>query len=140
VKWLMLLEGINDIGREATVPAEAVTADEIIGAYKQIIERAHTQGIGVIGCTLTPYEGAGYSRPNGEATRDAVNQWIRSSGAFEGVIDFDAAVRDPGHPGQFRKDYDSGDHLHPSAAGYKAMANAIDLTMLRRVVTSNTKK
>jgi lysophospholipase L1-like esterase len=89
---------------------------------------------------LTPYEGADYYSQDGEATRQAVNQWIRSSGAFEGVIDFDAAVRDPGRPGQFRKDYDSGDHLHPSAAGYKAMANAIDLTMLRRVVTSNTKK
>ena len=151
---LIVLEGINDIGwphmkpklpngtimKEAPFASELVTTQEVIMGLQQIIDRAHQHGISVFGGTLTPYEGADYYSEDGEATRQAVNQWIRSSGAFEGVIDFDAAVRDPGRPGQFRKDYDSGDHLHPSAAGYKAMANAIDLTMLRRVVTSNTKK
>ena len=127
VKWLMLLEGINDIGREVSVPAEAVTADEIIAAYKQIIERAHTHGIAVIGCTLTPYEGANYSRPNGEATRAAVNQWIRTSRAFDAVVDFDAATRDPQNPKKLRAEFDPGDHLHPNDAGYQAMADVIDL-------------
>jgi lysophospholipase L1-like esterase len=128
-KWLMLLEGINDIGREATVPAEAVTADELIGAYKQIIERAHTHGIMVIGCTLTPFEGANYYRDKGEATRDAVNQFIRTSGAFDAVVDFEAATRDPANPKHFRAEFDPGDHLHPNDAGYQAMADAINLSI-----------
>jgi lysophospholipase L1-like esterase len=102
--------------------------------------RAHQHGIRVFGATLTPYQGADYFSEDGEATRQAVNQWIRSSGAFEGVIDFDAAVRDPDRPSQFRESYQSGDHLHPSAAGYKAMANAVDLTMLRNGVSASPKK
>jgi len=129
VKWVMLLEGINDIGREATIPAEAVTAEELIGGYKQIIERAHTHGIKVIGCMLTPYEGANYSREKGEATREAVNTWIRTSGAFDAVVDFEAATRDPNNPKRIRADFDPGDHLHPNDAGYQAMANAVDLSI-----------
>ena len=105
-------------------------AQELIVGLQQIIERAHQHGIKVFGATLTPYEGADYYSEDGEATRQAVNQWIRTSGAFDGVFDFDAAVRDPKHPSQFREGYHSGDHLHPSAIGYEAMANAIDLTML----------
>lgn len=132
VKWVMLLEGINDIGREVAVPAEAVTADEIIGAYKQLIERAHTQGVKVIGCTLTPYEGAGYSRPNGEATRQAINTWIRTSKAFDAVVDFEAATRDPQAPTKLRAEFDPGDHLHPNDAGYQAMADAIDLKIFTK--------
>ena len=127
VKWVVVLEGINDIGREATVPAEAVTADELIGAYTQIIERAHTHGIKVIGATLTPYEGANYSRETGEAVREAVNKWIRTSGACDAVVDFEAATRDPANPKHIRPDFDPGDHLHPNDAGYQAMANAFDL-------------
>ena len=127
VSWVVVLEGINDIGREATVPAEAVTADELIGAYKQIIERAHTHGIKVVGATLTPYEGANYSRDTGEAVREAVNQWIRSSGACDAVVDFEAATRDPNNPKHIRADFDPGDHLHPNDAGYQAMASAFDL-------------
>jgi lysophospholipase L1-like esterase len=127
VKWLMLLEGINDIGRGATVPEEKVTADELIGAYKQIVERAHEHGIKVIGCTLTPYEGATYSREDGEAVREAVNQWTRTSGVYDGVVDFEAATRDTANPKRFRADFDPGDHLHPNNAGYEAMANAVDL-------------
>jgi lysophospholipase L1-like esterase len=129
VKWLMLLEGINDIGREATTPAEAVTADELIAAYKQIIERAHTHGILVIGCTLTPYEGANYHRETGETVREAVNSFIRTSGAFDAVVDFEAAARDPKNPKRFRAEFDPGDHLHPNDAGYQAMADAIDLSI-----------
>jgi lysophospholipase L1-like esterase len=129
VAWLMLLEGINDIGRAATVPAEAVTAEELIGAYQQIIERARTHGIRVIGCTLTPYEGATYSRENGEAIREALNTWIRTSGAFDAVVDFEAATRDPNNPKRIRADFDPGDHLHPNDAGYQAMADAIDLSI-----------
>ncbi|MGA3096869.1 MAG: SGNH/GDSL hydrolase family protein [Bryobacteraceae bacterium] len=127
VSWVVVLEGINDIGREATVPAEAVTADELIGAYKQIIERAHTHGIKVVGATLTPYEGASYSRETGEAVREALNQWIRSSGACDAVVDFEAATRDPANPKHIRADFDPGDHLHPNDAGYQAMADAFDL-------------
>jgi len=129
VKWLIVLEGINDIGRGATVPAEAVTAEDLIFGYKQIIERAHTHGIKVIGATLTPYEGASYSREEGEAVRQAVNTWIRSSGAYDAVVDFEAATRDPQNPKRFRPDLDPGDHLHPNDAGYQAMADAIDLSI-----------
>jgi lysophospholipase L1-like esterase len=129
VKWVMVLEGINDIGHGATTPAEMVTADELIAGYKQIIERAHTHGIKAIGCTLTPFEGANYSRENGEAVREAVNTWIRTSGAYDGVVDFEAATRDPNNPKRIRADFDPGDHLHPNDAGYQAMANAVDLSM-----------
>jgi lysophospholipase L1-like esterase len=125
----MLLEGINDIGREARDPAEAVTADEIIAAYKQIVERAHALGIKVVGCTITAYEGAGYFQPKGEATRAAVNEFIRKSKVFDAVADFDAATRDPNAPTKLRAEFDPGDHLHPNDAGYKAMAEAVDLAI-----------
>jgi lysophospholipase L1-like esterase len=129
VRWVMLLEGINDIGHAATAPEEAVTADELIGAYKQIIEEAHTHGIQAIGCTLTPYEGANYARENGEAIREALNTWIRTSGAFDAVVDFEAAARDAADPKKIRAEFDPGDHLHPNDAGYQAMADAIDLSI-----------
>ena len=146
VTALIVLEGINDIGwphiklpqpKDAPPPKENpfggqdVTADDLIMGLKQIIERAHQHGIRVFGATLTPFEGAMYFAPDGEAIRQAVNQWIRNGGAFDGVIDFDAAVRDPQHPSQFREGFHSGDHLHPSAAGYKAMADAIDLASIQ---------
>lgn len=132
VKWMMLLEGINDIGREARDPAEAVTADELIAAYKQIVERAHSAGVKVIGCTITPYEGAGYYLEKGEATRAAVNQFIRTSKVFDAVADFDAATRDPQNPKKLRAEFDPGDHLHPNDAGYQAMADAIDLSIFTK--------
>lgn len=127
VKWVMLLEGINDIGHGATTPAEAVTAENLIGAYKQLIERAHTQGVQVIGCTLTPYEGANYYRDDFEKVREDVNAWIRTPGNFDAFVDFEAAVRDPAGPKKFLAEFDPGDHLHPNDKGYEAMANAIDL-------------
>jgi len=129
VKWVMVLEGINDIGRGATAPAEMVTADELIAGHKQLIERAHTRGIQAIGCTLTPFEGAAYSRENGEAVREALNTWIRTSGAYDAVVDFEAATRDPNNPKRIRPDLDPGDHLHPNDAGYQAMADAVDLSI-----------
>ena len=132
VKWVTLMEGINDIGREASVPAETTTPDELIGIYKQLIAQAHARGVKVIGCTLTPYEGAGYARENGEKTRTAVNEWIKTSGAFDAVIDFEAATRDPQNPKKVRADFDPGDHLHPNDAGYEAMANAIDLKIFTK--------
>jgi lysophospholipase L1-like esterase len=132
VKWLIVLEGINDIGQGAranALPENAVTAAELIAADRQMIERAHLRGIKVMGATLTPYGGAAYSSEKGEAIRDALNTWIRTSGAFDAVVDFEAATRDPNHPKQFRAEFDSGDHLHPSDAGYQAMADAIDLAV-----------
>ena len=94
-----------------------------------MIVRAHAHGIAVIGCTLTPYHGAGYSTESGEAIRKAVNDWIRNGGAFDGFVDFEAAVRDPNHPDTFLPSDDPGDHLHPNDAGYKAMGDAIDLKL-----------
>jgi lysophospholipase L1-like esterase len=132
VKWVTLMEGINDIGRMATASAEAVTADELIGGYKQFIAQAHAHGIEVIGCTLTPYEGAGYAREDGEQIRAALNSWIRTSGAFDAVVDFEAATRDAANPKRFRAEFDPGDHLHPNDAGYQAMADAFDLKILKR--------
>jgi len=129
VKWLMVLEGINDIGHASTTPGENVTAEELIEAHRQIIDQAHAHGIQVIGCTLTPYEGAGYQRENGEATREALNQWIRTGGAYDAVVDFEAAARDPQNPKRIRPDFDPGDHLHPNDAGYQAMADAVDLSI-----------
>jgi lysophospholipase L1-like esterase len=125
VKWVMLLEGINDIGTGR--PGDPVTVDDLTGAYRQMIEEAHTHGIKVIGCTLTPFLGAPYRREPGEPIREGVNQWIRSSGAFDAVVDFDAAVRDASDPNKIRAEFDPGDHLHPNDKGYQAMADAIDL-------------
>jgi lysophospholipase L1-like esterase len=132
VKWVMLLEGINDIGREATVPEEAVTPDDIIAGYKQLIERAHTHGVKIIGCTLTPYEGANYQREKGETTRAAINEFIRSGKAFDAVVDFEAATRDAQNPKRLRAEFDPGDHLHPNDAGYQAMADAVDLAIFTK--------
>jgi len=134
VKWLMILEGINDIGTlgAANPPAEPITKDDLIWVLQQVIDRAHAHGIKVIGCTLTPYEGAGYARENGEAIRAAVNQWIRTSGAFDAVVDFEAATRDPNNPKRFKPEFDPGDHLHPNDAGYKAMADAVDLSIFKK--------
>jgi lysophospholipase L1-like esterase len=132
VRWVMLLEGINDIGRVGTPSPEAPTADDLIAAYRQIVAIAHTHGLKVIGCTLTPYEGAGYSREPGEAVREAVNTFIRTGGEFDAVVDFEAATRDQANPKRFRASFDPGDHLHPNDAGYQAMADAVDLAIFTR--------
>ena len=129
VKYLLILEGINDIGRLHGTPDAGLTAADLISALNQMIVRAHAHGIAVIGCTLTPYHGAGYYTENGEAIRKAVNEWIRTGGALDGFVDLEAAVRDPNHPDTFLPSVDPGDHLHPNDAGYKAMGDAIDLKL-----------
>jgi len=130
VKWLFIMESINDIGQTTRANATAgppVTPDDLIGALKQMVERAHTHGIKVIGCTLTPYEGAAYYSEQGEEIRQAVNRWIRTSGTFDAVVDYDAVTRDPANPKVFKMGFNDGDHLHPNDAGYKSMADSIDL-------------
>jgi lysophospholipase L1-like esterase len=124
VTHLVVLEGINDI-RRAVPPA---TAAEIIAGHKQLILRAHTQGLMIYGATLTPFEASVWT-PENEAKRQAVNEWIRGSGMYDAVIDFDQAVLDPSHPTQLLPNYDSSDNIHPSDEGYEAMANAIDLAL-----------
>ncbi|HEV2201934.1 MAG TPA: SGNH/GDSL hydrolase family protein [Bryobacteraceae bacterium] len=145
VKWMILLEGINDIGRATGTnapPDSTISAEEVIAADRQIIERAHMHGIKIMGATLTPYEGAAYYSEAGEAMRVAVNTWIRTGGAFDGVVDFEATVRDPAHPKQIRPEFNIMDHLHPNDAGYKAMAEAIDLSffMDKRQLSASKKK
>ncbi|HEX7817451.1 SGNH/GDSL hydrolase family protein [Dyella sp.] len=132
---VILMEGINDIGNNAGPDGKPLTSHALIEAYRQIIRQAHAHGVRILGGTILPDEGAGYYSRAGEAIRVACNQWIRESGAFDGVVDFDSAIRDPSHPGRMRSVYDSGDHLHPNAAGMQAMANAIDLKLLRRSVS-----
>jgi lysophospholipase L1-like esterase len=125
VRAVILLEGVNDIGYNAT-------ADEIIAGYQQVIARSHARGLAVYGATITPFGGSIVDSATAEKTRTDVNTWITTSHAFDGVIDFAAAVAEPGHPTALNPSYDSGDHLHPNDAGCQAMANAIDLRMLAR--------
>ena len=133
VKWVILLQAINDIVRhgQANSP-DPVTSDDLIAGYQQIIARAHTHGIRVMGATVTPAEGQRQVTESMQAMRTAVNQWIRTSHAFDAVVDFDAAVRDPEHPLRLRTEFDSGDHIHLSDAGNQAMAQAIDLTAFKK--------
>jgi lysophospholipase L1-like esterase len=132
LKVVILLEGINDIGRgfSPVGATEPVTAEALEAADLQIIARAHEHGIRVIGATLTPYQGAGYASAAGEKVREALNTWIKTSGAFDGVIDFAPAVADAADPLTFAKAYNDRDHLHPNDAGYKAMADAVDLKVI----------
>ena len=132
VRDIILLEGINDIGFSANRahPGRIISAARIIGGYERLIAEAHARHIRIFGATLLPFQGAGYYTPEGEATRAAVNTWIRASGAFDAVIDFDKAMRDPADPLRLNPAYDSGDHLHPDDAGYQAMADAVNLDML----------
>ena len=139
IEAVILFEGTNDIGQPDTPAGDVnpclsrtqVTADEIIAGYKQIIARTHARGLKIFGATILPYQGFGGWTAKGEAKRVAVNQWIRTSGAFDGVIDFDAALRDPATPSRLAPQYDSGDHLHPGPAGHEAMGNAVDLALFR---------
>ncbi len=134
-RYVILLEGINDIG-QACLGTVDNSAEDIIGGYQQLITQVHAKGIKIFGATLTPFQGALHDTPFsnyycdvGEGKRGVLNNWIRASGEFDGVIDFDQAVRDPSNPLMYLPKYDSGDHLHPSDAGYEAMANAIDLSL-----------
>ncbi len=133
-KYLIVLEGINDIGSPVSHHdlSEFASAQDLIGAMTQLVLRAHQHGIKVIGATLTPYGGAGYSSPQGEQIRSALNDWYRTAGVVDAVIDFDKVTRDPAKPEVFNPAYDSGDHLHPKDAGYKAMADSIDLGLFQK--------
>jgi lysophospholipase L1-like esterase len=135
VREVVLLEGVNDIGYSQshtalTAPHTNVSAAQIIAGEQQLIARAHAAGLAVFGATITPFRGARYWTAAGEAKRDAVNHWIMTGGAFDGVIDFASALADPANPQRLRRAYDSGDHLHPNDAGYRAMAAAVDLALL----------
>jgi lysophospholipase L1-like esterase len=134
VKYVIVLEGINDLGHAGTSApkSQEVSAEDIIQGLKQMIARSHEKGLEIFGGTLTPFEGTvfpGYFTPEKEVKRKAINEWIRTSRAFDGVVDFDQAVRDPNHPDRMLPAYDGGDHLHPSDAGYKAMADSIPLSL-----------
>jgi lysophospholipase L1-like esterase len=134
VAWLLLFEGVNDIGTAAPdESSQKKTADDLIAGYQQVIERAHTHDIPVYGATLLPFGGAGYDDPGGfrETARQAVNRWIRTSRRFDAVIDFDAAVRDPAIPRQLLPAFDVGDHLHLNPAGYRALAEAVPTRLFR---------
>ncbi|MDF3837369.1 SGNH/GDSL hydrolase family protein [Cupriavidus basilensis] len=140
VAAVILLMGINDISWPGTLfaPEEpAMQAQALIAGYRQLIARAHSRGVRIVGATLPPFEGAlegtpldNYYNTDKEALRQQVNAWIRTSGAFDAVVDFDALLRDPAHPARLLPAYDSGDHLHPGDRGYRAMAEAIDLEAL----------
>jgi lysophospholipase L1-like esterase len=136
VRWVIVFEGVNDLGglaRDSEVPAAEHTAlvQRVLSAYQQLVVRAHAHGLRVYGATITPYVGSTYYHPGplSEADRQAVNQWIRAAGHFDGVIDFDSVVRDSQDPARLLPEYDCGDHLHPSPAGYKAMGSAVALAL-----------
>jgi len=132
VRSVIVLEGLNDIGtsrKEAAKGEQLKTVGDLIAAFQQLITRAHTQGLQIYGTTILPFGGSFYFSPLNEADRQRVNTWIRTSGAFDAVIDFDKATRDSKNSDRLLSDYDSGDHLHPSVAGYHAMADAIPLSL-----------
>ena len=128
-KYVILLEGINDIGSHR---GAGVTAEQIIAAQTELARRAHAQRLRIFGATLLPYEGAGYYTAEGEAVRQQVNAFLRNNTVFDGLVDFDKATRDPASPGKLLGKYDSGDHLHPSDAGYEAMAEAVPQKLLTK--------
>jgi lysophospholipase L1-like esterase len=135
VKYVIVLGSINDIGRLARnpiAPEDSITAIDLEYGLRQLADAAHQHGIKIYGATLTPYGGAGYSSDKGEQVREAVNDWIRTSGVFDAVIDFDKITQDPANPTKFNPAYDCGDHLHPNDAGYKAMAEGIDLKLFAK--------
>ena len=146
VNTLILLEGINDIGfpririaelknlpalKENPFAEQRVSAEEIIAGLQQIVLRAHEHGIKVFGATVTPFEGTNSYDADGEAIRQAINKWVRATNVYDGIFDFDAVLRDPSKPSKLRDIYDSGDHIHPNPAGYKAIADSISLRTVR---------
>ncbi len=144
VRTVIIFEGVNDLGIsyghfagpmaaafKSSFSGTRATRDSMIAGYQQLIARAHARGIKVLAATITPYEGAIYYSPEGEAIRTAINTWIRTSHEVDGVIDFDTALRDPAKPTQIRDGFHAGDHLHGSDAGYQAMAAIIDLSLFK---------
>ena len=144
VRTVIIFEGVNDLGIsyghfegpmaavfKASSSGTRATRDSMIAGYQQLIARAHARGLKVLAATITPYEGASYYSPQGEAVRTAINTWIRTSHEVDGVIDFDTALRDPARPTQIKDGFHAGDHLHGSDAGYQAMAAVIDLSLFK---------
>jgi len=143
VQAVILFEGTNDIGQPDTPTASLspqvvpclsrtqISADDLIAGYKQIIAQAHARGLKIFGATILPYQGFGGWTQKGEAKRVAVNNWIKTSSSFDGIIDFAAVLSDPANPARMKPKYDSGDHLHPGPAGHEAMGNAVDVAMFR---------
>ena len=131
VRWLVVLEGVNDIGGARGPEESARVATELIAAYGRLAARARARGLRVYGATILPFGGSFYDTPGHEQARQAVNRWIRTSGAYDAVIDLDAAMRDPANPSRLLPAADGGDHLHPNQAGYRMMADAIDLALFR---------
>jgi lysophospholipase L1-like esterase len=140
--YVIIFEGVNDLGisfghftgpfaEKSLAPARKATAVEMIAGYRQLIERSHSKGLKVLGATIAPYAGSGYYSEEGEAQRQAINSWIRTGGAFDGVLDFDAVLRDPREPTQIADALHAGDHLHGSDAGYAAIAKSIDLALFK---------
>jgi lysophospholipase L1-like esterase len=133
VRWLIVLHGVNDIGQAQGAAGAAAVQRELIAAYERIIDQAAARGIRVYGATILPFGGSFYDAPEREAARQAVNEWIRTSGRFHGVIDTDAALRDPANPARLLPLADSGDHLHPNEAGHRMIAEAVDLALFARL-------
>lgn len=129
VRWVIVYEGVNDIGGVRGAAASDSIARSLIESYRVMIRQAHARGLRIYGATLLPFAGSGYGSIEHEAARNTVNRWIRESGEFDAVIDFDAALRDPDDPTRLRPEADTGDHLHPNAEGYRLMAEAIDLSL-----------
>lgn len=135
VGYAMIFEGVNDIGTAAADAAsQAAVGDALLAAFEQIIAQVHAKGLAMFGATITPFggEGQAYSDVNREATRQRVNAWIRGSGRFDAVVDFDAVVRDPANATMLNPLYDSGDHLHPNPLGYQVIAEAFDLGLFEK--------
>jgi lysophospholipase L1-like esterase len=132
IRWLVVFEGVNDIGTCTDSCDLNSTANDIIAAYQQIILRAHSHNIRVYGATITAFAGHTYATPQAERARQTVNSWIRTSSSFDAVIDFDAVTRDPNNPSHLSAQVDSGDHLHPADAGYKIMADSINLKLFAK--------
>jgi lysophospholipase L1-like esterase len=131
VRWLIVLEGINDIGQTQGVDEAEQVANDLIAAYEQMIDSANAVGIRVFGATLLPFGGSFYDSPEHEAARTKVNEWIRNSGRFDAIIDLDAALRDPADPSRLLSSVDTGDHLHPNETGHRMIAEAVDLDLFK---------
>lgn len=127
-----MLEGVNDIGQAKDAAQADSIARGLITAYREIVARAHARRLVAYGATILPFGGSFYDSPFREAARATVNQWIRTSGTFDAVIDLDAAMRDPSQPGRLATVADGGDHLHPNETGYRMMAAAIDVALFKR--------
>ena len=135
VRAIIIWEGTNDIGDHS-----GIEANQLIDAYLLLIQQAHDYGIAVIGATLQPDEGAGYYTPEGDKVRDTVNRWIKASGEFDGVVNFDAVLRDPLDPAELMPAYDSGDHLHPNDAGYQAIVDSINPSLFEQLVINVSRR